>query len=208
MEDARQFPYRLKSVRVSLPKTMKNKKNKSKGLSMEIKLPEKVNAQLDKSILTLKGPKGEAKRDFSDKNIMIKCKDGVLSLKASKFNKVNKKFIKSYAAHIKNMMKGTLEGHKYILKVCSGHFPMNVSVSNNQIIVKNFLGEKVPRVLKLKPGAEVKVQGDLIVVESPSKEIAGQVSADIELLMRRTRYDRRVFQDGLWIISKDGKDIK
>ena len=183
-------------------------KSKNKGLGIEIKLEDKVSAQLDGSLLALKGPKGEVKKDFPDKNIAVECKDQVVVLKASKFNKVNKKLIKSYAAHIRGMMKGALEGHKYTLKICSGHFPMNVSVSNDQIIIKNFLGEKVPRTLTLKAGATVKVEGGTVVVESPSKEIAGQVSADIELLTRRIGYDGRVFQDGLWIASKGGKDVR
>jgi large subunit ribosomal protein L6 len=187
---------------------MKGKKRESKGLSIEIKLAENVSSQLDKSILTLKGPKGEVKRDFPDKNISIEQKEGAIILKASKLNKINKKIIKSYAAHIKGMVKGSLEGYKYTLKICSGHFPMNVSINNNQLIVKNFLGEKIPRTLRLKAGANVKVEGDLIVVESPSKEIAGQVSADIELLTRRTGYDGRIFQDGIWIVSKDNKEDK
>ncbi len=174
---------------------------------MEIKLPENITAQLNRSILALKGPKGDVKRDFSDKNVAIGYKEGTITLKASRFNKVNKKLAKSYAAHIKNMIKGSLEGHKYTLKICSGHFPMNVSVSNGQLIVKNFLGEKVPRILKLKEGAAVKVEGDIIAVESPSKEIAGHVSADIEQLTRRTGYDGRIFQDGIWILTKDDKEI-
>ena len=183
-------------------------KNKNKGLSIEIKLPDNVNMELDGSLLTLKGPKGEVKRDFSEKNIGIECKNSAINLKTPKFNKVNKKLIKSYAAHINGMIKGSLEGYKYTLKICSGHFPMNVSVNNNQIIIKNFLGEKVPRTLTLKPGAMVNVEGDIVVVESPSKEIAGQVSADIELLTRRTGYDSRIFQDGIWIVSKNDKEIK
>ena len=187
---------------------MKNKKSKDKGLSIEIKLPDKVSAQLDGSLLILKGPKGEVKKNFLSKNIQIEPQEDSVILKAFKFNKTNKKLVKSYAAHIKNMIKGSLGWHKYLLKICSGHFPMNVSVNNNQLIVKNFLGEKVPRTLKLKPGVEVKVESDLVVVESPSKEIAGQVSADIELLTRRTRYDGRIFQDGIWIVSKDGKEVK
>ena len=101
---------------------MRDKERKSKGISIEIKLQENVNAELDGSVLTLKGPKGDVKRDFPDKNIEMGYKDGVISLKASKFNKVNKKIINSYAAHIKNMMKGVLEGYKYTLKICSGHF--------------------------------------------------------------------------------------
>ena len=186
---------------------MGKKKSKSKGLSIEIKIPEKVTAQLDGSILVLKGLKGESKRNFSDKNVSINHKGNIITLKVSKLNRINKKLIKSYTAHIKNMVKGSLEGYRYILKICSGHFPMNVSVSNGQIIVKNFLGEKVPRTLKLKPGAEVKVEGDLITVESPSKEIAGQVSADIEQLTRRTGYDSRIFQDGIWTVSKSDKEV-
>ena len=158
--------------------------------------------------MTLKGPKGEVKREFKDKVIKFEHKDGSIRLKAPKFSKTNKKRIKSHAAHIRNMIRGCMEAHKYTLKICSGHFPMSVSVSNEQFIVKNFLGEKVPRTLKLKTGASVKVEGNLVVVESPSKEIAGQVSADIEQLTRRTHYDGRIFQDGIWIIEKDGKGIE
>jgi large subunit ribosomal protein L6 len=85
---------------------------------------------------------------------------------------------------------------------------MNVNVINNNLVVKNFFGEKVPRVLQLKNGAEVKVEGDLIHVTSSNKEIAGQVSADIEQLTRRPGYDTRIFQDGIYIVNKDGKELK
>jgi large subunit ribosomal protein L6 len=183
-------------------------KTKRKVLSSKITIPKGVEAKLDKAILILKGAKGEVKRDFSDKKINISYAENEIILKAVKFDKVSKKLIKSYAAHIKNMIGGSLVGHKYTLKICSGHSPMNVSASNNQLIVKNFLGEKIPRTLNLKEGAAVKVEGDLIVVESSSKEIAGQVSADIEQLTKRAGYDGRVFQDGCYIISKDGKEIK
>lgn len=180
---------------------------KNKNLIIEIKLLEKINAQLDGITLILKGPGGEIKREFRDKKIKIIHKDDSITLKAEKFSKVAKKLIKSYEAHIRNMIRGCTEAHKYTLKICSGHFPMNASVSNNQFIVKNFLGEKVPRTLKIKSDASVKVEGDLILVESASKEIAGQVSADIEQLTRRTGYDTRIFQDGIWIVTKDGKEM-
>ncbi len=187
---------------------MADKKDDVKGLSIEIKIDGKINTHLDGSMLTLKGPKGEVKRDFPDKRVNISHKDDMIMLKAPRLSKTNKKIVKSYAAHIRNMAGGVLESYKYTLKICSGHFPMNVSVGSGQFIVKNFLGEKVPRILKLKAGAQVKVEGEIIVVESPDKEIAGQVSADIELLTRRTKYDTRIFQDGIWITSKCGKEMK
>jgi large subunit ribosomal protein L6 len=84
---------------------------------------------------------------------------------------------------------------------------MNVSVSNKKLIIKNFFGEKIPREVKLK-NANVKVEGELIYVTSQNKETAGQISADIEQVTRRPGYDTRVFQDGIYIINKDGKEMK
>lgn len=179
---------------------------KAKGITITIALPEKVNARVDNGLVIVNGPKGEVRKNLLDKKVAIECKDNSLILKAGRANKINKKHIKSYAAHIKNMIKGSLEGYKYTLKICSGHFPMNVSVSNGQIIVKNLLGEKVPRVLKLKDGATVKVEGDIVTVESQNKETAGQVSADIENLTKRNGYDLRIFQDGIWVTTKGGKE--
>ena len=85
---------------------------------------------------------------------------------------------------------------------------MNVTVSSDNFTIKNFLGEKTPRVLKLKKGVIVKVEGGQIIVESVNKELAGQVSADIEQLTRRSGYDGRIFQDGIWLCNKDGKETK
>jgi large subunit ribosomal protein L6 len=186
---------------------MKNKDKHVEGISIEIDIPEKISVQLDGSTLTIKGPKGEASKLFSSKIVQISSSNGKIILKSLKKRKDHKKQIRSYSAHVRNLIKGVSEGHKYLLKICSGHFPMNVSISNGQLIVKNFLGEKIPRSVKLRPGADGKVEGDQISVEGTNKEIAGQVSADIEQLTRRTGYDARIFQDGIWIMMKDGKEI-
>ena len=184
------------------------KKEKPRETTKEIELPDTISASIDGQILLIKGPKGETKRELKQSNVSITIDNKKIIFESKGNTKEDKKIIGSLIAHAKNMIKGSLQNHTYILKICSGHFPMNVSVSGNKLIVKNFLGEKVPRVLQLKDGAEVKVEGDLIYVTSTSKEIAGQVSADIEQLTRRPWYDTRVFQDGCYIISKDGKELK
>src|SRR3989338_4739021 len=192
---------------------MTNQKNKSKmqknqEVIKEVELPGGVTASLTNNSLSIKGPKGEVIRLMIHKNLSVSVGDKKILVKAASSKKEDKKSMGSLIAHIKNMVRGSQQAHVYILKVCSGHFPMNISVGNNKFTVKNFLGEKVPRTLHLKPGADVKVEGDHVYVSSLSKELAGQTGADIEQLTRRPGYDSRVFQDGIWMISKDGKEIK
>jgi large subunit ribosomal protein L6 len=105
------------------------------------------------------------------------------------------------------MIKGVIEPWIYKMKVCTGHFPMNVAMQGDKFVVKNFLGEKVPRTLKIKQGAKVTVQDKDVTVESVDKEIAGRVASDIELLLTIKGRDLRKFQDGIYIVSKAGKEI-
>lgn len=188
---------------------MAKKKIKGKGILIkEIELPQDTNASVQAQTLVVKGPKGEVRRELKQGGVSIKIVDKKILLESSRNTKRDKKQLGSLEAHVKNMIKGCLHSHTYVLKICSGHFPMNVSVGNGKLVIKNFFGEKVPRVLNLSHKVEVKVEGDLIRVTSPSKEIAGQAAADIEQLTRRPGFDSRIFQDGCYIISKDGKELK
>lgn len=180
---------------------------KLKKMEEEVEIPAGVDAVVEKSLVKVKGPKGESKRDFRHPRVTLVKKDNKIFLSSENATKKEKKMIGSFKAHLKNMMKGAKEGHVYRLRICSGHFPMNVSISGNDFTVKNFLGEKIPRTLKLKEGAKVKIDGTEITVEGANKEIAGQTAADIETLTIIKGRDRRVFQDGIYIINKDGKDM-
>ncbi len=170
-------------------------------------LPNGVTATLSDGKITLKGPKGETERNMKDPQIKIKQDGNSIVISAAKDTKRQRRVINSLAAHLKNMIIGVQEPYQYRLKICSGHFPMNVSISGDQFIVKNFLGEKSPRTLKLKKGATVKIEGDQILVESPNKELAGQQASDIELLTAKRNRDLRVFQDGIYMIEKAGEKV-
>lgn len=161
----------------------------------------------DERVIIVKGTKGELKRMLSDKNIIIKQEGETLRLSFEKTGKKQKAQLFTTSAHIKNMIKGTTEGYNYKLKICSGHFPMNVSLKGDTLEIKNFIGEKVPRTLKIKPGATVKINGELIDVDGIDKEIVGQTAGSIEKLTKRPGFDKRIFQDGIYIIEKAGKKI-
>ena len=183
-------------------------KGKEKNIGAEIEIPHGTSVSIDKDIVNIKGPKGEVKKRLVYPNVALDVNGNNLSIQVKKSSKREKKIVGSFKAHIKNMIRGVNEGCIYKLKICAGHFPMNVSVEGDKFVVKNFLGEKVPRVLKIKPRAKVAVSGDIVTVEGIDIELVSQVAADIELLTRRTRFDTRVFQDGIFIINKNGEDIK
>jgi len=87
------------------------------------------------------------------------------------------------------------------------HFPMNVSVdkTNHVLVINNFLGEKKERRAKILPNTDVKIEGDIVTVESPDIEAAGQTAANMEVTTHIRNRDRRVFQDGIWITEKPGE---
>jgi len=158
------------------------------------------------NLVTVKGPKGEVKRGFFDPKIQITSADGGIDLKAPRATRKEKTRIYSYVAHIKNMIKGVQIPHEYKLKICSGHFPMNVAMNGNTLSVKNFLGEKTPRTTTVPAGVTVKVEGDKITISSPDLELAGQTASSFERVCRITNRDLRIFQDGIYIIKKAGED--
>ncbi len=195
-----------------MPDTEMGKKEKKqlkmKGLHDEITVAEGVTVSVNGPVVTAKGKAGECHRQLVYPGVVIAANGGKVTFDSAKSNKLLNRMIKTFKAHVKGMVKGASEGHKYVLKVCASHFPMNVAVQGNQFIIKNFIGEKIPRVLDLLPGVKVAVDGTTVNVESVDKEKASQTAASIEQITRRPGYDNRVFQDGIYIVSKDGKEVK
>ncbi len=173
-----------------------------------LEIPEGIEVKLEKGIFEVSGEKGTTKKRMENPRIKSEIKDKKIFFNVKKATKREKKILNSYKAHLANLFKGVKEGYIYKLKICASHFPMNVSVENNQLIIKNFIGEKTPRVLKIKEGARVKVDGTEVVVEGTDKETVGQTAGDIENLTKRPGFDKRIFQDGIYIIEKSGKMIK
>jgi len=186
---------RIKMVKIKTP------------LITKLDIPEGCEFKRDHGTVTVKGPKGELKRTIENRNIIIEQDGNILTLKFDKTSKREKKHLFTTKAHIKNMLKGVSEGYTYKLKICSGHFPMTVTLKNNVIEIKNFIGEVVPRKLIIKDEAKVKIEGDIITVEGIDKEKTGQAAASIEKLTKRPGFDKRIFQDGIYITEKDGKKI-
>jgi len=178
-----------------------------KALSQEIEIPEGVEANVEGNKLIVKGAEGENSREFNIGKINFEKKDNKIILSHKKATKKEKKIINTLAAHIANMIKGVQEKFEYKLKICSSHFPMTVKIEGNNATVKNFLGEKIDREIKMPEGAEIKVEKDIITITSINKEIAGQAAANFENITKIKNRDKRVFQDGIYIINKAGREM-
>ena len=192
-------------------KSLNNKnenKDKRPDLREEIEIPNGITAGIEENVLIIKKDNNELKRELNPL-IEIKIEGNKIILEAKKSTKREKRVFGTFAAHIKNIIKGLNEKFKYRLQAVSVHFPMTLAIDKekNELVVKNFLGEKTDRRIKLVNGADVKINRDIIEIESADKELAGQCSANIEKGTKTRNKDRRVFQDGIYIIEKPGRTL-
>jgi len=178
-----------------------------KEIIQKIEIPEGVEANIEGNKFIAKGPKGENEREFRIGKLDFQKKDNLIIIGYKKATKNEKKMINTIASHIKNMLKGVKENFEYTLKICSSHFPMTVDIQGNNATVKNFLGEKMSRKVKIPKGVEVKIDREIITILSNDKESAGQAAANFEKATKIRNRDRRIFQDGIFIINKAGRDM-
>jgi large subunit ribosomal protein L6 len=178
-----------------------------KKLFQIIKIPEGIGAELKGAVLTIKGPEGENKRTFEIPKLVFEKKGDEITIGNEKATKREKKRMNTIKAHIKNMIKGVQKKFEYKLKICFTHFPITVEAKENDITIKNFLGEKIPRKVKLPQGTEIKIEKAIITITSLDKELAGQAAANLEKATRIKMKDRRVFQDGIFITNKAGRQM-
>lgn len=176
----------------------------------EIEIPEGVDVEIsEENTVKVKGPEGETSRDFRIRKLELrKSEDGKkIIIGHDKATKREKALMNSITAHIRNMLLGVGKKWEYQLKAVSSHFPMTLENKGNEIVVNNFLGEKIPRRSKILDGVEVEIQKETIFVRSVNIEKAGQTAANLESATRISNRDRRVFQDGIFITHKTGEEI-
>lgn len=174
-------------------------------INQKVGIPENVTVEIANGIIKAKGPMGENQRQLTERKVKIEVADGNILITSKKPTKREKTMVGTFKAHIKNLLKGVSEGFKYKLKICSTHFPISVTAEGQNITIKNFLGEKIPRKCKIPEGVTVKVEGSMITVESVDIEKAGKSASLIEQATRITNRDRRVFQDGIYLLKEERK---
>ena len=178
-----------------------------KELFQNIEIPEGVEASIEGTTIKIMGPEGENERAFMINSLEFEKKDNKIIIGHKKATKKEKKLMNTLASHIRNMIIGVQKKFEYKLKVGFSHFPIKVELKEKEALIKNFLGEKIDRKSKIYNGVDVKIDKDIITVSSVDKESAGQVAANFEIATKIKGRDKRIFQDGIFIINKAGKEI-
>ena len=175
-----------------------------RSMEYTVEIPQEgVQVEYNFPNVTVKGDKGEITRKLRFPNVEITVEGSQVKISTSRYTKKLKKIMSTYRAHINNMITGVTEGFEYKLKVVYAKFPMTVELKDSTLIVKNFLGEKVPRVVKIPQDiVKVEVKGEDITVTGIDKEECGKIAALIEQSTRINHLDRRVIQDGIYITNK------
>ncbi|MGB9937908.1 MAG: 50S ribosomal protein L6 [Methanobacterium sp.] len=171
-------------------------------LREELPIPEGITVTIDGGI-TIKGSKGELSRKFNYSGISIKQEDNNVVLEANFPKKKDKAMLGTIKSHIINMMTGLTDGFTYNMKIVYAHFPMTVKASGDKVTIENFLGERYPRTAKIVGSAKVQVKGDEVVVTGINKEDVGQTMANLEQATKIKGRDPRVFQDGIYLVSRE-----
>ena len=114
--------------------------------------------------------------------------------------------IRSIASEIANMITGVTRGYRYKMRFVYAHFPINpkINKAKTQIELRNFLGEKVVRRVKMLPGCEISQTGnkDEIQIEGNDIELVSQSCANVHMSTLAKNKDIRKFLDGTYVSEK------
>lgn len=159
-----------------------------------IEIPEGINASLNGLTVTISGPKGKVVQ-LLPLSTKIEGKKIMLA-------PASKEITNTAYALINSAFKGVKEGYTKKMKMIFAHFPMTLEIKGKSINIKNFLGEKMPRVANIVGDTQVKPEKESVTLSGPDKHDVGQTMANIKTATKIKQKDPRTFQDGLYEISE------
>lgn len=174
----------------------------------ELPIPDDVTVTVDEVTVTTDGPNGTVEKRLWYPDVSIEVVDDTIVVSSESEDRATLAILGTFESHLENMLHGVIDGWEYRMKTVYSHFPMQVSVQGDEIVVENFLGERAPRRTPIHGDTEVEIDGEDLVLTGPDKEAVGQTAADVEQLTRVPDKDLRVFQDGAYITEKPRGGLK
>ena len=174
-------------------------------MRVELDIPDNVTVEIDHLDVTVDGPEGSVTRRLWYPDVTVDVDDDTVVIESDAEDAKTNATVGTFESHVRNAFHGVTEGWEYKMEVFYSHFPMQVRVDGDDVVIENFLGEKAPRRTTIHGDTDVDVDDEVVVLSGPNKEDVGQTAADIEQLTRVSGKDTRVFQDGVYITEKPAK---
>ena len=178
--------------------------------SDSIAIPAGVKVSIKNRNVTVVGPRGTLEKDLSHLVMDFRVCDNGSRLNFVRWfgRRLDLACIKTGLSIVKNMITGVTIGFRYKLRFAYNHFPINVTVEDNRVEIRNFLGEKRVRVSQVPASVkvyrtDVTVCKDELVLEGNSLEEVSQESAKIHQLCLVKKKDIRMFLDGIYVQTKE-----
>jgi large subunit ribosomal protein L6 len=175
-------------------------------MKLEINIPKGTNVTKDNNYIIVKGKLGELRKEFKTKLININVDSDKLVLESVNDRTKTVAILNTVNSIISNMISGTEKKYVYTLRGVYSHFPLTLAVKGKTFVINNYLGEKKSRVIDIPDNVEITVKGKDVIVKSIDKNLAGTIAGLIENSVKPKNRDRRIFQDGVYIITKGVQD--
>lgn len=181
-----------------------------------VAIPEGVEVTIASRKVKVKGPLGELERDFKHIPMDLRIVGGDDVEKGDPEKKYVKVVLwfatrkqlaccRTVCSHVDNLFTGVTRGFLYKLKAVYSHFPINVTLTGNNVEIRNFLGEKLVRKVALLPGVKYKRSDDVKdEIQLSGIDIANVslTAAKIQQATNVRHKDLRKFLDGIYVAEK------
>jgi len=171
----------------------------------EVEIPKGITFTLTGKVATAKGKLGSITKDFNHARSLAITQEGAKIILEADYPKKEQVALAGTLRNIiNNMCLGVSEGYTYKMKICFSHFPITVENSKDgkSILIKNYAGERSPRIIPAKAAVKVNPTKDDVILTSSDKEAIGNLAGKIQRVCRTLNKDKRVFQDGIYIYEK------
>ena len=164
----------------------------------EIQIPKDVKVNLKGSMLQVQGPLGKVYKNFKKIPVLIQINDNKILLRKTGERKKHQAILNTAKSLIQTLCMGVIEGFTIKMKIVYSHFPITVTVEGKKVLIKNFSGERAPRISMIRGDTKIVVKGDDVIITGPVLTDVSQTAANIQLNSKVKNKDHRVFLDGIY----------
>ena len=166
-----------------------------------VQIPEKTEVIYDNGVLTVKGPKGELKKNIKP-GFDIKVENGTATINPLKKDLQSRALWGTYTSHLKNMIKGVTE--QFTTKLLLEGIGFKADVAGDKINLN--LGFSHPIQISIPQGITVTSEKGQVSFVGCDKETVTQLAAQVRALKKPEPYKGKGFRyEGEVIKRKQGK---